>query len=1126
MQSKTSVGSRSWTKSSGESFTRSSAPGSAPSSSLPAVVVPTTSTIHKKNSKTNTSSTIDTNISLRSSSSQIGIIESKPGTRDIHFPTSQLSNNQSGTFVKSKLLGSLAKTIDEPISTLATERWSTVKLGQTLEKGINDYYSKQLKYAAHVRNTSNRKAVDLFEKLLHIMRWANPPIVAGHQTVIVDYCKHLLSDNPAAEYPDFNLLEAFYENSVGDKCEKVVRDLRKLYHGIRDVVLTRDSKLAQAKVETKIEVDRLTVRREGQLRWKMEHHTHGARNTFWTIWYLTSQHDLNTELERYLSNPEHHGEVNLRDPDHGLTPLHYACRRGDRRAFDLLLNLKADIHCCAPDGRTPLHFAAMYGTKEIALELLALGVDYHAKDSFGCLALDLANQNKNLPTFKALSNWFSLVPPLSTDSHEDSQHSIPKAFDPIDAPVGGLQMDIDSENLATIPDEYLATPEDVIDRMPRILRVHTRRLCPLGPHGFGYVKDPFLEMRLCEKLATLCFQEGFRYDGFKSLRRRWRVARIILTLSEEELQLMKAEQAKGESTNRTSKSAPSESVEGTAFGFLDAPSSILSDPTSNAGLGFEGSIGDVRLGGILEEGDSVISALQQTFDDRGSGQSLPNGFGGSMSAVELQIPPQESMAFTSNDNGPSSGPEQLQLTTITAETDRVVDNNNNSGTIVSEGVSVGSTSEVSGERTSARPAPTIADTHQPSPAIVSADSQSWERPLDLEQLLAQANQTPPPKESNPLGPDRPAISMLALASLTFEERLAAVTHPAYIPDTHINVQRQQNVPSTLIAIDNRRESAGRPAFDACAALDVGFDLAERCLVDRQEGYAVKVLEECVTVANTLPECSLKVAIFARLAEVLVFLFDYVDYDLMGKLPEYWQPRLQLTPKSREEFEVVRGGKYMQWTAVLPADTDMDTISTAPTVTTSTHPSLPVVRGGGGGTHTQRSTTSHARKINSALIGSDLAWEAGCEPFAATLKETIDENTGARSISALDVEEYRLKLLFRARVMIEQALEIHQNIYRADVIEPATLGALLEIQSDVYERGGDNARAYDIMRHVEAVYKRALGPQHADTERVGLQVMRINMKCTSVEGFKLVALKVRELGKPRFRHEQRRASAAL
>ncbi len=69
---------------------------------------------------------------------------------------------------------------------------------------------------------------------------------------------------------------------------------------------------------------------------------------------------------RYLVSMK--ADVNARDDIYGITPLHYAVRRGNEEAVrDLLSCAGIDVEC-RQEGKllTPLHLACEYGHAEIA----------------------------------------------------------------------------------------------------------------------------------------------------------------------------------------------------------------------------------------------------------------------------------------------------------------------------------------------------------------------------------------------------------------------------------------------------------------------------------------------------------------------------------------------------------------------------------------------------------------------------------------------------------------------------------------------------------------------------------------------------------------------------------------
>lgn len=102
-------------------------------------------------------------------------------------------------------------------------------------------------------------------------------------------------------------------------------------------------------------------------------------------------------------------DVNERDPDFGLAPIHYAAKRGDMTIVRMLISHGASVNIRGPDGRTPLHYAAAYSNREICLELLSHWADVGAVDNYGCTAAVLAEQAQNRGTYTACTNWTGLL---------------------------------------------------------------------------------------------------------------------------------------------------------------------------------------------------------------------------------------------------------------------------------------------------------------------------------------------------------------------------------------------------------------------------------------------------------------------------------------------------------------------------------------------------------------------------------------------------------------------------------------------------------------------------------------------------------------------------------------------
>lgn len=97
-------------------------------------------------------------------------------------------------------------------------------------------------------------------------------------------------------------------------------------------------------------------------------------------------------------------DVNLRDKNTGLCPLHFCVLGGNSRIIEVLLHRKADVNCTSTAQEwTPLHFAAYYGNVEILKILLDDSSCEHSKiDKLGRSALHLAALSGQTECVRAL----------------------------------------------------------------------------------------------------------------------------------------------------------------------------------------------------------------------------------------------------------------------------------------------------------------------------------------------------------------------------------------------------------------------------------------------------------------------------------------------------------------------------------------------------------------------------------------------------------------------------------------------------------------------------------------------------------------------------------------------------
>jgi hypothetical protein len=382
---------------------------------------------------------------------------------------------------------------------IAPEHYTVELKRREWDDDLKLFREKQRKLLKNIRLTSKRKVAALHERIFFTIRWANPELPSIFKKIIMEYCAHLMGPYPERKYLKVGVLHAWFSKFSHTAEAKVVEEVKGLCERLRVLVLKRDDKTVKTIVKLEQKTELMTIQKEGDVRWHMET-MHCARDDYWTIWYLCRR-NLTLELLRMLETCK---DVDVRDPDFGYTPLHYACRENHWDIFSILLKHGASEKAVIEeDGRQPLHLAAQYGTKNMCLELLAVGADYYAKDKYGSTPLDLAIQSKNYPVITVLQNWTQLLPPEEVKVEE-------------------------AVDLSEVPEEFMSTPYEVLLTMSPALRVITTRLegnDVTATHSMDSGMEVGVEIRLCERRCNMCIDEGFAFEAMKSRKRRWTVAK-------------------------------------------------------------------------------------------------------------------------------------------------------------------------------------------------------------------------------------------------------------------------------------------------------------------------------------------------------------------------------------------------------------------------------------------------------------------------------------------------------------------------------------------------------------------------------------------------------------------------
>ena len=75
----------------------------------------------------------------------------------------------------------------------------------------------------------------------------------------------------------------------------------------------------------------------------------------------------------------------------GMTPLHYAARRGDTKIVSLLVETGVDVDAKTPDEETALHLAVRQRATDCVEVLLAAGASPHLRDFHGRTPFDVGH---------------------------------------------------------------------------------------------------------------------------------------------------------------------------------------------------------------------------------------------------------------------------------------------------------------------------------------------------------------------------------------------------------------------------------------------------------------------------------------------------------------------------------------------------------------------------------------------------------------------------------------------------------------------------------------------------------------------------------------------------------------
>lgn len=387
--------------------------------------------------------------------------------------------------------------------TVAAERWNVEKKRIELDEDIEKFYNAQVAKCLSIDKVANEKITKLYNDIYYKVKWSNPPLPAPIQKLYTEYSKHLLTEGTKTKFTSMVDLKVWKKKVRGSVHDKAFGDIDKQCKNLRDVILKRDTDLIETQATLLSTTEKKNVKKDGTLRWMMESNV-GKKDEYFTIWYLAANCKIR-ELDVLLNAPSKQVHIDQRDPDFGLTPLHYACKTVKLSMVQYLMSQGADLTLRTPDGRTVLHLAAAYSSREVVQELLGACVDFDAVDNYGCTALQMAVQNRNTKTMEILGNWtkLTLLPEeraaleqqqqaqnlLSTSLSKFRSSSVEIGFESMMSKLSPSR--IRGEELPTvssallqesvyidpsIPEEYQPIPADTIKLMSPTLSLLTKRL--------------------------------------------------------------------------------------------------------------------------------------------------------------------------------------------------------------------------------------------------------------------------------------------------------------------------------------------------------------------------------------------------------------------------------------------------------------------------------------------------------------------------------------------------------------------------------------------------------------------------------------------------------------------------
>ena len=141
----------------------------------------------------------------------------KPKRSSRSWPEGVLTARMTG---QTTLEGGLKFCMSESVvvdgdKTLATERYNVKKEEKRLTRQIDHLHDREMKLCEQIKGRANSKAVEVYEKLLFKVRWADPEVSLAQQALIRDYVQHLLGPDPKRIFPGERVMRAMFDKNTG-----------------------------------------------------------------------------------------------------------------------------------------------------------------------------------------------------------------------------------------------------------------------------------------------------------------------------------------------------------------------------------------------------------------------------------------------------------------------------------------------------------------------------------------------------------------------------------------------------------------------------------------------------------------------------------------------------------------------------------------------------------------------------------------------------------------------------------------------------------------------------------------------------------------------------------------------